>query len=148
MALLIPVKDLTCFIPWLLNCGCMSTYMIYAENDSLTKPTDWRNFSLALRMVQFFFFYLSFSLSFQYEKSSLTSLLLLQSVNYLKCSKWYESRKLLDNLHYSVVFIWHFDIVITCGCVCVILFSLFNLSTDSTARIFCVYFIMRFTVHL
>lgn len=142
MSLLIPVKDLTCFIPWLLNCGCMSTYMIYAENDSSTKPTDWRNFSLALRMVQFFF-YLSFSLSFQYEKSSLTSLLLLQSVNYLKCSKWYESRKLLDNLHYCVVFIWHCYYML-----CVILFSLFNLSTDSTARIFCVYFIMRFTVHL
>lgn len=41
-----------------------------------------------------------------------------------------------------------FDIVITWGYVCVILFSLFNLSTDSTARIFCVYFIMRFTVNL
>lgn len=60
MSLLIPVKGLTCFIPWLLNCGCMSTYMIYAENDSLTKPTDWRNCSVALRMVRFFFSTFSF----------------------------------------------------------------------------------------
>lgn len=69
-----------------------------------------------LKNGSIFFFYLSFSLSFQYEKSSLTSLLLLQSVNYLKCSKWYESRKLLDNLHYCVVFIWHCYYMRICMC--------------------------------